>query len=320
MFTAKDDLFHEPATSEHFLTETNWWNFCIPERNLDGQLYIYFRPNLGTTYAGVYVWDDFCRHFSDALYFDTWLYLPMPKADPDGYRLENGIHVKVLEPLRKYQLTYEPPNGTSFHLVFEGLTDALDYNEGRSLDEKDVLIQNHMEQVGRMTGDLTLYGEHLRVDCITHRDHSWNAVRREERHFLPNFGWQAGHFGEELCFQLWFWYGEPVMTDLVVGFVYENRQPQRIVWARRETQWDETGVEPRTMHIEFRDANGQVYRINGRALNMFPWTAHLNWVCYAGLVEWDLDGRIGYGDVQDGRDLDWVRRKKLDVRKQTRMR
>jgi len=161
----------------------------------------------------------------------------------------------------------------------------------------------HFDQVGRMTGELQLEGQTLTVNCITQRDRTWNAVRKEDPGHPPDVGWHSAHFGEELWFQCWIWHEEPVATDLQSGIVYKRGRPVRMVAAERRTERDAEGIEPRMVKLRITDAEGDIHELVGRVRNMFPWPGWFNMVGFAGLVEWELNGRRGWGEVHDGRTV-----------------
>jgi len=314
VFTKKDDLFHPAPVGDWAWTETNWFSFQIPEENIDGEVYVYCRPNIGVTYAGVFVWDSFCRHFTDAYYFDIRHHLPMPKGDLDDYTLENGLRIRVLEPLRRYEVTYEPGTDTWLRMTFEAIAEAIDYNEGRELSAEERFIANHMEQPGRVRGELCVRGRRHRIDCLAHRDHSW-ARRFETLDSIPNLGWHVGHFDEDNWFHCWLWGDGDVQERLANAYVITNGVRRTIVSARRESKWDESGIEPREIHLELTDTDGVVHVIDGTVKNLFPWPSWYNLLTQAGLVEWRSGGRRGWGEVQDVRQVDWVIRRKRAQRR-----
>ena len=53
-----DDQFHPPETDDPWWTETVWFSWMVPERNLLGYFYPAFRANLGIQFGGVLVMDD----------------------------------------------------------------------------------------------------------------------------------------------------------------------------------------------------------------------------------------------------------------------
>ena len=53
-----DDQFHPPETDDPWWTETVWFSWSVPERNLLGYFYPAFRANLGIQFGGLLVVDD----------------------------------------------------------------------------------------------------------------------------------------------------------------------------------------------------------------------------------------------------------------------
>jgi len=304
-FSEADDRLHPAASDARLLVETMWWNFHLPQRNLDAEIYICVRPNLGLTYSGIYIWDDFCRHATDLLYFDTQSYLPMPEGDLDQFSLANGFKLRTVEPLTRYQFSYDGARQNGFALEFEGLAKPLAFQHATKGDqERTTYAPGHFDQVGRVTGDLRLNGTTLRIDCISHRDRSWGAVRGESPGYPPDVDWHSAHFGHELWFQCWLWHGEPVATDLQSGVVYKGGRPVSMAAVERRTVFDSSGLEPRFIELLVLDVEGSEYHLQGRVRNMFPWPGSFNMVGFAGLVEWRLGDRVGYGEVHDGRTVD----------------
>ena len=54
----EDDRFHPPETDDPWWTETVWFAWNVPERNLLGYFYPAFRANIGVQFGGVLVVDD----------------------------------------------------------------------------------------------------------------------------------------------------------------------------------------------------------------------------------------------------------------------
>lgn len=45
--TEADDRFREPTRDDPFWSETVWFSFTVPERNMQGYVYPWIRPNQG---------------------------------------------------------------------------------------------------------------------------------------------------------------------------------------------------------------------------------------------------------------------------------
>lgn len=303
-FTSDDDRFHLVGSGDPAIVEAVWWNFYVPEANLDAEIYLCFRPNLNIVYGGIYIFDDFCRHFIDLRYFDTRSYLPWPKGDLDDLALDNGLRMRALEPLSRYTVEYEGTRGSSLQLEFNALAPPVGFVSTPDDDDRANYAPGHFDQVGRMQGELRLDGERINIDCITHRDRSWGGIRKEDPGFPPDIDWQSAHFGEDLWLQCWLWHEDPVASDLQGGIVYKQGRPVRLAEAQRRTRYDATGTEARFINLWLRDVEGAEYQLQGVVRNIFPWPGWFNMVGLAGLVEWRHEGRVGWGEIHDGRTVD----------------
>lgn len=302
-FTPRDDRFHPVVSSSPSETETVWWNFYVPELNIDAEIYLAFRPNLGVSYAGIYIWDDFCEHFTDTRYFDTRSYLPFPATDLDDLHLANGFSMRVLEPLQRYAIAYEGVGGTSFNLEFNALAPPIGFQSVSQDPEKAGYAPGHFDQVGTVHGELLLGDEKVSVDCITQRDRSWGAMRKEDPGYPPDVDWHSAHFGSGVWMQCWLWHKEPVSNSLQSGVVYKGGRPVPMTAVERRTVLDASGIQARAIELRITDAEGANYLLHGTVKNMFPWPGWFNMVGFAGLVEWRLDGETGWGEVHDGRTV-----------------
>jgi hypothetical protein len=55
------------------------------------------------------------------------------------------------------------------------------------------------------------------------------------------------------------------------------------------------------------DVEGRHYRMQGEIISSIPWTAWANHVCHLAQARWVMDdGRVGYGESQDGQWNDYV--------------
>ncbi len=82
----------------------------MPERRLSGQFYPFFRPNQGVLSAGAYFWDHTGHTPADILHARHFWHLPIPDQPLSDIRLPNGIAYRCLEPLERYELTYDDPD------------------------------------------------------------------------------------------------------------------------------------------------------------------------------------------------------------------
>ena len=119
-------------------TETCWFTFAIPERSMSLQFYPYFRPNLGVAAGAVYVWDGADDDLAMCRFAKNFWHLPMPSTPLTDLELANGISYRCTEPLSRYEVRYEDPDGGDLRIDLDV----------RCLHEP-VLLHTHFDQAGR---------------------------------------------------------------------------------------------------------------------------------------------------------------------------
>ena len=99
-----DDDFHDVELTERWWeTETCWFSWNAPERNLGGWTYCQARPNANICNGGAWVWD----HRAEVLLWELayraeYSGLELPswyERDMRDYERPEGVHVQVLKPL-----------------------------------------------------------------------------------------------------------------------------------------------------------------------------------------------------------------------------
>lgn len=133
-----------PPSDHPWETETCWFAFCVPERNLMGYLYTWIRPNLGIAGGGTLVWDDTAYLPWEVPFFDYNHSIPLPEGlDLRDATLPTGMRVKVIEPLTSYELGYRYPYGDMFEaeLRFDALTPPHVFTRG----EPPFTIASHID-------------------------------------------------------------------------------------------------------------------------------------------------------------------------------
>ncbi len=299
----QDEFLHPaPEGAGYALTETSYWGFCVPERQLMAEIYIWFHPVLRTMSAGVLIFtgkrasslaSDFVHHHH---------FLPMP-ADISHYRIDAiGLEIEVLEPLRSIRMCCrDPERAMSFEVLFTAALPPIGRPNG-----------NHLVQLMRTVGELQLHGETIPIDSYFTRDRSWSAERHETPRDLPPITWMTGNVDGELAFHLVAfddpalepdWLGrfdEPLPgRNLMWGFLRRNGCTSSIRVARKKTLREADGVTPRAFELGIEDEHGATLELRGEIVARVPWATWQNVVVYYSLTRWEIDGRIAWGDCQD---------------------
>ncbi len=121
---ADDDFHDEELTDRWWETETCWFSWNVPERNLGGWTYCQARPNANICNGGAWVWDDRAAYPWELAYRAEYSGLQLPprsQRDMRDFEWPNGVHVRVVEPLTTYAVTYSDPGALEVDLVFEAI-------------------------------------------------------------------------------------------------------------------------------------------------------------------------------------------------------
>ena len=284
-----DDEFHPPTTDDPEWSETCWFSFGVPERRLSGQLYPFFRPNLGVCAGAAYVWDDTGDQLWNVLYAKNFWHLPIPDQPLSDISIANGIRYRCVEDQRVYDVGYDDPDG-------DELLIALNYT---AVAPPNYLGQGHLDQPGRFTGKIVLRGEEITVDCFGMRDRSW-GVRSQFGTGHGHVGYSYGAADERNGFH------SIVMHDhdtLIHGHLMREGVWGKLVEGRRTVAERDpaTGYQRRVV-VEARDEHGRELRAEGRALNAFGIQINPNLASMDCMMEWDIDGVAGHGQDND----DWT--------------
>jgi hypothetical protein len=177
-FTPADDCYHQMGPDPLNL-ETNWWCFNIPERRIGCWLHAAYYPNKNAVTWRVFVWDDKGADPGRLAYYKKCELAPMP-ADPDLRDIQfplGGYQVKMLRPLMDYAVGYsDAERNFGIELEHRSVHPPHRFTPG----EAPAMHNPHIDQLGHITGMLTLHGERIPIDCYSVRDRTWGP--REGAH------------------------------------------------------------------------------------------------------------------------------------------
>jgi hypothetical protein len=283
-----DDSFHPPDSDEPHWTETCWFTFAVPERRLSGTFYPLFRPNLGVCSAAVYVWDDTAHELQDICYGRNLWHLPFPAGDLTDLSLPGGLRYRCLEPATRFAISYAHGEEIAVDLRFDAVAPP------------HYLGAAHLDQPGRVHGDLTLHGERIPVDCFAVRDRTWSnrsdfhdtlmgaATSGTYVHGMvdANDGFQAlGATRDDTC-------------AIVAGYLIRDGVLADVVGGTRRVVARDEG-RPTHVILELTDKLGRTISAEGRTHNAFAWQFTPNmfsWIC---LTEWTWEAGRGWGEDHD---------------------
>ncbi len=308
---ARHDSF-QAMNDDPFWSESAYFPFLVPERNLSGWVYILHRRNMSNTVAGVAIWDPSGDASYDCLYYDWGDPLPLPAgADMFDFQLSNGLRVECVEPLHEFRLTYDNAS-VEVDLQWVAVAEPFVAEWGKS-SRADDWATGHYEQRGRIVGRLVIAGESIDVDCWSNRDRSWGP-----RHYVNNpggdFPWGIAEDGSG--FHALSLDTRPRASqavgdgayDIVFGWYSRDGEVRNLVGGTRRTMARGTDGRPLRVRVEGLDADGRKITAEGRCVNWLKWHGYstmFQWWC---MTEWHFDGRVGWGEVMEFYPIEQGRR------------
>lgn len=289
--TEADDLLHKPTSDDPYWTETVWFGVHAAGRGVGMNLYPLTRTNLGIIALGLYVWEQGAEETWQLPYYRSFWHLKLPENhDPTNFRLPVGFGCERLEPMNSYRLTYEDGDALKFDLTFRGLHPAEPYGVDNGY--------GHLDQFGRVTGNVELLGERIPIDCIEMRDRTWSP--RRETSQRAHVGYAYGAASESNGFHISSKHAADDEDDVLTsGFLLETGgKTRKLVSGRREVARDEQG-RPTAIIASVVDEDGRPMVFRGEVISRLamPTTPYF---CWMSLVRWTFpDGSIGFGQDHD---------------------
>jgi hypothetical protein len=300
-FGPLDDDFHDGVLTDGWWeTETCWFSWNVPERNLGGWTYCQARPNARLCNGGAWVWDDSAAYPWELRYRAEYSGLQLParaERDMRDFQWPNGVHVRVEEPLTNYRITYDDPGALQVDLLFEGIMAPNPHPTGVVPFTKGT----HFDQAGHVTGEMVLHGERIPVDCFSVRDRSWGPRplgrprRREGNAPAPSFGGVGYSFCAAGPTDAWLVYAipGPEVEPVPCGFLLRDGQYAHILAGERRVEFDGATGWPVSLEIEAVDDRDRRLWVQGEVVSRH-WRGHGG----DSLVHWRWDDCEGFGEDQ----------------------
>jgi hypothetical protein len=265
-------------------------------------VYPWFRPKLGIAGGGVWAGDDQADTAWNIVHCDYNFQLPAahPEAWVQGTTLSlpQGITIKVLEPLMRYELSYDHP-GLSFKVTFTAIHPA---NIATRPIGESQLFAGRIDQCGRVVGEITVSGKTYAVDCLSMRDRSWGARRDDNTEM--NIGYCHATASEKEAFLAVSNHaaaGAASNDDnapIVSGYLMQNGELHPLSKGTATLKRNAAGT-PVGFELKATDAAGRTLEATGTAMNWFafqPYPGMFNW---SSLANWQFNAHSCVGELQN---------------------
>jgi hypothetical protein len=287
--TPRDDELHPPRALDPTWAETCWFSAQVPERKIGIWLYPLFRTNLRMMSFAAYVWGPGTGELWRQPYYRLYWHQPIP----DDFRLSDfelpsGLSYRVVEPLTEYELRYADGDAISLALNFRAIHPAHELGIAGGT--------GHIDQLGRVRGEIVLHGERIAVDCIEMRDRTWSP--RRERRDGTWLSYSYGAVDERSAFHCATRIGADREISLLGGFILRDGVYRELASGRRRTDRDEDG-RPVRIHVEATDTDGRTVEAVGDVVSRMAMHTSPYFV-FVSQVQWTLaDGSEAWGEDQD---------------------
>lgn len=318
-----DEKFH-PRTTDPWWGESSFITFRVPERNLMGMLYHYFRPNQNTAMGGPFIWDDSGADMSACLFTGWDWHMPIPEgAEMFDHVLESSFAIATIEPQRqylytyegrecRYELTYRAAREPYYQRAVEGsANDVRDGMYDLVADVPGAFTTGHYEQYGLIDGTLEIHGERVVLaDCVCLKDRSWGPRRVIIPMDKKRVGYASAMVAEDHAFHVWAisqlpWDEDPLSdtTEQIVSgyYVKDGRLGEVLTGTRRCLQRGPDGRPVREL-IEATDTLGRELHAEGESSGcVLRWPGcYGDYQVFICLLRWTIDGHSDVpGEVQD---------------------
>jgi hypothetical protein len=306
----EDDLLHPESfvnVNDDSACETQYFGFSVPEADIHALCQNMRRPKFNLVSGGLYVFQGIKSAMVQAELCDWRLFMNdsvVTKNNLHKFRYDNGYGVEILEPLKRYHMTYsDPARENSVDLIYQAVQPVVMFGDN-----------NHLEQTMKVTGDLVLRGKHYAVDCFNIRDRSWGKPRQETNNPIPPLDWMTGVFNEDFAFNCTVFdhasnnphpLAVPDEQALRAGWIYYQGKLGRIVKASKRVKRGSM-LEPLTVELKLSDERGRDFDMQGTLVASCPCNCWGNILVLISLMRWDCNGSTAYGDDQSCYYNDYV--------------
>jgi len=303
---AADELRH-PHNDDYYWRESLYFNFNDSTNQIGGWLYLWVVPNqpkpsgmLCAFYHGAWPDLEINDKAMDApghLLSDggRWAYCFkndvdfLMDADFDDAEL-CGLHVKRVEPLKEYALSFKDDAGAGFEFDSKFMTPPYDYADGVN-PTPAFIAANRYHRPHWIKGKLTIGGKTYDVDCTGDSDHSWG-----QRHTV--------NFGANL-FKMWSFQtpdGKLSIsvlkqgidgTEIALGYVVVDGKMASAAKVETSAEYDAYGAQ-QNVTLAVTDELGRTVRSTFAKMHSFIGTGTTFWG-YEGVGDYEVEG---YGTVR----------------------
>jgi hypothetical protein len=306
---ASDELRH-PWNEEYSWRESLYFNFNDPENKIGGWIYYWVVPNkeqpsgmLVSLYHGSNSDLEGSKKANAAPGHlttdgDNWLYFfnrdvdHLVPEDFDDVEL-CGLRLRRVEPLKRYEISFEDDAGNGLDLACRFLSAPYDYSDGVH-PTPWWMADNRYHRAWKVDGELRIAGKTYRVNCTGDSDHSWGL--RDGPAFCENLFkmWSFQTSDGRLAISVLKQGIDGVASgkEIALGFVQIDGKMASAATIETRASYDANGVQ-HEIDLTVTDALGRTVKAHMPRMHSYLGAGDAFWG-YEGVGDYQVDG---YGVV-----------------------
>jgi len=180
-----------------------------------------------------------------------------------GLRFEKKVPEKAWRLVFSGVMEGPHPEKVEFDLLFDACNEVFDYRGCATEEKKDIygaVVSEHLEQFGRVSGQLDIGNKKYLIDGLGERDHSWGV---RDWHAPKMWIWLTCQFSDKSAFNIAKLIGDKGVVD--AGFIHLNGRNIPIVDVRIDTKYADDG-SPRSLSMQLIEKEGGSHFITAEVL------------------------------------------------------
>jgi len=302
-----------PGAEDLIYGDTLWVSVVDPEAGIHGVNHFHLTNRGFARFEALYVIDGVVQMYGNKV--------PLAKEPDPGPWTDGRLRYEVVKPFEHIRISMDGRK-FGFELDFEGRFAPFDYDDSRSGDPLAIACSfhgGHFEQAMRCTGSFEIRGgpkrgETRRIDCWSHRDHTWSDRFSQETpwelpeahfpgHYWPSIQLPDRHIN---VFGFYFQNHRALDDKAIGGFVSDSKGSRPMLGCKaeifpaegpacreaQEFRYELVMPDEEVIHVRSTRNHGQI-KLWDRAEDDLE--NRLD--CYEAFVEWEVEetGEIGTG-------------------------
>lgn len=288
------DHFYRGESDDPYWTDSSWFSWSIPEKDICGLVWTHFRPNMNCVCGGPAMWDLSGELVWEFPFFDFQTMRLLPEGrygvDYDKYDFTTpwSLSVKMIEPMQTYRISYDRV-GFRMELEFNAIAPPNIMNKP-SAEQLKSAFRLHFEQPGRITGFVELDGVRHEVDTFSIRD-GGHGPRFMEMSPPGGYAWSTAD--EKTGFHVLAPHsGDAPQSDVIGGYILRDGIISPTVSGIRRVV-ERKGPRPEVVEVKIRDELGRDLHAVGRAQVPAKFMLYPDRGQWWQLFKWDYEGASG---------------------------